>query len=144
MVGRIRKLTISAMTVGMSFRERFDQVIQRLVIYSQVFRKYPFCHSFPERSLSYNGRYCGLCARCTTMYSGGLLAILSFPVWSDSVSTLTGLLVGFLLITPAGIDGTTQMFGSRESNNKLRVTTGLLLGIGIPMICWWGIQMITG
>lgn len=118
--------------------------IEKIIVYSQVFRKYPFCHSLPERSLSYNGRYFGLCARCTTMYSGGLLAILSFPVWSGGIPDSYTLLVGLLLITPAGIDGTTQMFGSRESNNKLRVTTGLFLGLGIPLICWWGLRVITG
>jgi uncharacterized membrane protein len=118
--------------------------IEKIILYSQVFRKYPFCHSLPERSLSYNGRYFGLCARCTTMYFGGLLAILSFPVWSGGITLGHTLLIGLLLITPAGIDGTTQMFGSRESNNKLRVVTGLFLGLGIPLVCWWGLRVIIG
>lgn len=118
--------------------------IEKIILYSQVFRKYPFCHSLPERSLSYNGRYFGLCARCTTMYFGGLLAILSFPVWSGGITLGHTLLIGLLLITPAGIDGTTQMFGSRESNNNLRVVTGLFLGLGIPLVCWWGLRVIIG
>jgi len=76
------------------------------------------------------------------MYAGGILIILLFPLWSGLISGLSALLVGVVLIVPAGIDGTTQMFGSRESNNKLRVITGLPLGIGIPMICWWGIGVL--
>ena len=78
------------------------------------------------------------------MYFGGLLAILSFPVWSGGITLGHTLLIGLLLITPAGIDGTTQMFGSRESNNKLRVVTGLFLGLGIPLVCWWGLRVIIG
>lgn len=131
------------MTVVMKFKEVINNMVERSIIFSQMFRNYPLCHSIPERSLSYNGRYCGLCARCTTMYLGGLLAILLFPTWNDSIPAINGLLTGLLLITPAGIDGTVQMFGSRESNNRLRVTTGFLLGIGIPMICWWGLKIIT-
>jgi uncharacterized membrane protein len=76
------------------------------------------------------------------MYFGGILSILSFPVWSGLLPNLSGILFAMLLITPAGIDGTTQMLGSRESNNKLRLITGLLLGFGIPMICWWGLRII--
>ncbi|MGQ3331219.1 DUF2085 domain-containing protein [Halorubrum sp. FL23] len=118
--------------------------IEYIFVISQKLRSYPFCHSLPKRSLCYNGRYFGLCARCTTMYFGGLLAILSFPVWSGGISINYILFIGLLLITPAGIDGTTQMFGSRESNNKLRVTTGFFLGLGIPILCWGGLRVITG
>ena len=35
-----------------------------------------------------------------------------------------------LLILPMAIDGTTQMFGWRESTWELRVITGVLFGLG--------------
>jgi len=76
------------------------------------------------------------------MYTGGILTVLLFPLWSELISGLFALLIGIILIAPAGIDGTTQMFGKRESNNRLRVVTGLSLGIGIPMICWWGVSTL--
>lgn len=142
MGGKTQKQIITVMTAVMNYRQVADQIIEWIIIYSQIFRKYPFCHSLPARSLHYNGRYCGLCARCTTMYLGGILTTLSFPLWNAKVTAAGGLMIGVLLITPAGIDGTTQMFTKRESNNKFRVATGFLLGIGIPLICWWGINTL--
>lgn len=100
---------------------------------SQKLRLYPFCHSRPDRSFRYKGRYFGLCARCTTMYATGLLTLLISPIWSDLVPPHTALILGTLFLVPGGVDGTTQMVGSRESTNKLRATTGALLGIGVVL-----------
>lgn len=110
--------------------------IEKLFKYSQVFRSYPLCHSFPERSFSYQGRYFGLCARCTTMYLGGVITLLTFPFWVNSLSPFSAFWGGCTLLIPGGIDGVTQMFGERESNNEIRAVTGFLLGIGIVLVSY--------
>jgi len=43
-------------------------------------------------------------------------------------------LISFLLLIPAGFDGLTQLFGFRESNNYLRLITGLLGGLGLAIL----------
>ena len=44
------------------------------------------------------------------------------------------LIFATLLIIPTAIDGLTQLFEYRESNNVLRFITGLIGGIGIGII----------
>jgi uncharacterized membrane protein len=111
-------------------------VLDKIFKLSQALRQYPLCHSNPTRSFWYHGRYFGLCARCTTMYIGGLIAFLTFPVWNGMLSSVVSLTLGSLLLVPGGIDGTTQMFGSRESNNSIRAITGFALGVGFPLIMY--------
>ncbi|MFY4815846.1 DUF2085 domain-containing protein [Halorubrum sp. Atlit-26R] len=108
-------------------------VLEKVFRLSQLLRSYPFCHSRPERSFCYHGRYFGLCARCTTMYLGGLLTILAFPAWNHLLSPFQTFAIGAVCLFPGGIDGTTQMFGNRESNNTLRAITGFFLGIGVVL-----------
>jgi len=67
------------------------------------------------------------------MYFAGVLMILTFPLRDELLSPTLSIILGAGLLLPGGIDGTTQMFGNRESNNLLRVATGLLLGVGIVL-----------
>jgi len=67
------------------------------------------------------------------MYFAGSLMILSFPFRGELLSPILSTMFGAALLLPGGIDGTTQMFGNRESNNLLRVVTGLLLGVGVVL-----------
>lgn len=103
---------------------------------NKLFRPYPFCHSRPDRALSYKGQYFGLCARCTGMYTSGILTLIMMVFWGSSLSPGTSILVGSLLLIPSGIDGTTQLFGERESTNSLRIFTGLLLGVGVVLMAY--------
>jgi uncharacterized membrane protein len=38
------------------------------------------------------------------------------------------------MIIPVLLDGLTQFFGFRESNNALRFTTGLIAGLGLGIL----------
>ncbi|MDL0139618.1 DUF2085 domain-containing protein [Halobacterium salinarum] len=105
---------------------------------NKFLRPYPLCHSRPDRSLSYRGRYFGLCARCTGMYTSGILTVLVTLVWSLPLNPEPSLILGGILLIPGGIDGFTQLLGKRESTNRLRIITGLLLGVGI-VLCIMGI-----
>jgi len=67
------------------------------------------------------------------MYIGGLLTILTFPLWNAPLSSFQTLVIGAVFLLPGGVDGTTQMLGDRESNNRLRAITGLVLGAGVVL-----------
>jgi len=101
---------------------------------NRLFRPYPLCHSLPQRSFCYHGRYFGLCARCSAMYFSGFLMILLFPVRQGLISPVISFLIGIIFIIPTAIDGITQFRGLRESTNTLRVITGILLGIGAVLV----------
>ena len=75
------------------------------------------------------------------MYLGGLLAILTAPLW-NILSPRLSIIVGFLFLIPTAIDGTTQMFGERESTNRLRSITGFILGVGTVMICYGAVTVL--
>ena len=78
------------------------------------------------------------------MYLGGLLTILAFPLWNSPLSSLQTLVIGAVFLLPGGIDGTTQMFGDRESNNRLRALTGFVLGIGVVLFLHGAVFLTIG
>ena len=87
------------------------------------------CAQIPSHSFYIFGHQLGLCARnfsiYTAMFLGSLLFVLSkkrfpgIPWW-----------VWILMILPMALDGTSQMFGLRESTWYIRVITGALFGLG--------------
>lgn len=91
------------------------------------------CHRKPERSFFYKGHQFPVCARCTGFYISGIASIIFFRYFYLPYN-LTSLIIGIILLIPTAIDGTTQLFEMRESNNTLRFVTGILGGIGLIMI----------
>ena len=88
--------------------------------------EFVFCHRKPERSFFYKGKQFPLCARCTGIYAAYLtLPIFTFSIWQP------GVLISLLLIFPAVLDGLTQAYFNRESNNILRLITGIFAGAGV-------------
>jgi uncharacterized membrane protein len=87
------------------------------------------CHRNPEKSIPFFGLEKYLCARCLGLSFGGSLGLIlnyldiSFP-----------LIPATFLLVPMLIDGFSQAFRLRESNNILRLVTGFLFGLGIPTI----------
>ena len=98
------------------------------------------CHRKPERSFFINGHQFPVCSRCTGFYTG-LLAYLIFIRFYPLTYDLNLFILSIILLIPVSIDGFTQFFGLRESNNPLRFTTGFIGGIGliifIKMIMKW-------
>ena|ERR1022692_3111677 len=84
------------------------------------------CHRKPERSFFWKGKQFPVCARCTGVYIG----CLTLPVFLFSTFTLN-IWWTLVLIIPTLLDGWTQAFFKRESNNVIRVTTGIFAGVGM-------------
>lgn len=87
------------------------------------------CAQIPAHSFYIFGHQLGLCERnfsiYTSMFIGSLIFVLTkkrmrgIPWW-----------FWILMMVPMALDGTTQMFGWRESDWILRVVTGTLFGAG--------------
>jgi len=87
------------------------------------------CAQIPSHSFYVMGHQLGLCARNFSIYASMFLVSLAFVL---SKKRLPGIpwWVWVLMMLPMAIDGTTQMFGLRESTWYLRVITGTLFGVG--------------
>jgi uncharacterized membrane protein len=87
------------------------------------------CAQIPSHSFYMFGHQFGLCARNLSIYSSMFLGSLIFVLSKKRIPGIPWWL-WVLLILPMAIDGTTQMFGLRESTWELRVLTGTLFGLG--------------
>ena len=87
-----------------------------------IFKWIP-CHRKIERSIRFGSFVFPLCARCTAILVGYLFLPITFIFQSIFVWWHIP-----LLMLPLLIDGYTQKWKWRESNNVLRFITGLLFG----------------
>ncbi len=84
-----------------------------------------FCHRLPERSLTIFGYTMPLCARCTGIVIGSIMAlILAY------LNIIFSTIIYLMFLIPLIIDGVTQSLKYRTSNNLLRLTTGIIFGVG--------------
>ncbi len=91
------------------------------------------CHRIPDRTFDIRGHYFPVCARCTGFYIGAFSYYIY--VYFVYVQYTTILIIFAILMTiPTVLDGVTQLIGSRDSNNILRLLTGLIGGIGLAII----------
>ena len=91
------------------------------------------CHRMPERSFFFRGHQFPVCARCTGFYiTLFMYFVYAYFFYIDYNIYLISFAI--LLLLPSFIDGLTQLFELRESNNALRFITGLIGGIGLGII----------
>lgn len=85
----------------------------------------PLCHGMASRSLEMFGTLMPICARCTGVYLGMLVGILTFAAmpWIEGRLLKPMMLIA---LVPIAVDGVTQALGFRESTNALRVVTGFV------------------
>ena len=86
------------------------------------------CHQKAERSFFINDNQMPFCSRCTAIWLGlaiGLGFMIFYKIKLDG-KFLILILIG---LVPIGIDGVGQLFDFWESNNIIRLTTGLLIGV---------------
>ncbi len=84
------------------------------------------CHRKPERSFFYKGRQFPVCARCTGIHIG----YMAYPFLLFKIIWFS-FPMAVLLMLPTTIDGLTQAYLNRESNNWLRAITGFCAGVGL-------------
>jgi uncharacterized membrane protein len=90
---------------------------------------YFFCHRLEERCIKIGNHTSFLCARCTGLVVGVGLAVMLF-----ALNVILPLYALGLICLPLLIDGFTQAFNLRKSNNPLRFTSGILFAIGMILI----------
>ena len=90
-------------------------------------KKYCSCHQLPERSFFLGGYQFPLCARCTGIAIGHIVAFIFSPFVTIkySISVLT---------IPLIIDGTIQYFSAYESTNLKRIISGFLYGFAFTSL----------
>ncbi len=91
------------------------------------------CHQHADRSFFIAGNQMPYCARCTGIFLG--LAIGFFVAAFFRVRV--GFFFYFLAILPLGLDGFIQLITSYESNNFMRLWTGLMVGIFSAMLFFY-------
>lgn len=94
---------------------------------SLFFALHAICAQIPSHSFYLFGHQLGLCERNLAIYGSLFLGSLAFVVTKKRLPDIPWWL-WLLLILPMALDGTTQMFGWRESTWALRVITGTLFG----------------
>jgi uncharacterized membrane protein len=91
-----------------------------------------FCHRRKDRSIRISGYTFPLCARCTGLWLGFVMGLLV------RVAGLhMPLIFVFAFMLPLAVDSLTQLAGYRESNNRLRLLSGVLFGIATNMLFFW-------
>ena len=91
------------------------------------------CHRIPDRTFSIRGHYFPVCSRCTGFYIAAFsyfIFVYFFYVQYTSIL----IFIAIMMIIPTFLDGFTQLLGSRESNNILRLLTGLIGGVGLAIL----------
>ena len=87
------------------------------------------CHQMYERSFTFRGYQLPVCARCTGIFIGHLIAIF---LWIMKVRISSSICA--LLIFIMACDGFLQLFKIKESTNIRRLMTGILAGVGYIFI----------
>jgi uncharacterized membrane protein len=90
------------------------------------------CGQIPSHSPYICGHQCGLCFRCTAIYSTLFITSAVFVFTKKSIQGISWWMLG-LLTLPMAWDGITQLFGLRESTTALRLLTGALFGLGCAL-----------
>jgi len=99
------------------------------------------CHQMPERSFYLFGEQLGLCHRMAALHGFFFLfGMLYIPVRRRLKSLPTWLAVVYCL--PLAIDGTTQLFGWRESTWELRVATGAFFALSAVWYMYPHLELI--
>ncbi|MFH0862846.1 MAG: DUF2085 domain-containing protein [Candidatus Altiarchaeota archaeon] len=89
------------------------------------------CHQLPDRSLVFGGIPMPVCARDAGIYVGAAAGFATVLL-KNRPKFLSSIKMVALATAPIALDGITQtVLLMRESNNVLRLATGLIFGLGI-------------
>ena len=96
------------------------------------------CAQIPSHSFYIFGHQLGMCERNFSIYASMFIGSLIFVLSKKRIPGIPWW-IWVLMILPLALDGTTQMFGWRESTWELRVLTGTLFGLGNV---WFALPLI--
>ena len=100
-------------------------------------KKYCNCHQLPERSFFFKEYQFPLCARCTGIAVGHIIAFILSPFIKIKYSVS-------ILTIPLIIDGLIQYFTTYESTNVKRVISGFLYGFAFTSLMLRFVKLIIG
>lgn len=96
------------------------------------------CHQLHERTIIICGDYLPVCARCTGIYLSIFISFIFLFCWKriSANKPLTILSIIFITICFSFLmfDGVTSYIKIRETTNFLRILSGSLMGIGLPIL----------
>jgi len=104
----------------------FYSVVSAIFIDSILIHRLWDCHRLPERSFFLRGRQLHVCARCTGIITGLILSILIVPLVMLQINFWPAFLGASIILA---VDGLSQLFKWRQSNNLLRFATGAIFGL---------------
>jgi len=96
------------------------------------------CHQLPDRSLTYGDMVFPVCARDTGIYAGiftsFIFIMLARRLKAQKPLKLAAAVVMVLLMAPMMADGALSYAGVMDTNNAVRLFTGLFFGLPIPFL----------
>ena len=95
-----------------------------------IYKTFSFlCHQLPERSFHLAGQQFAVCSRCTGIYAGFTMAILTHPLFRSLRKPETPRIIWlFASALPLALDFSLTYFGIWQNNHFTRFTSGALLG----------------
>ena len=122
----VGSIAVVAMIVGAPLAQTSGHNSLALAIYGAFSH---FCHQIPERSFFVAGHQFAVCARCTGLYAGIMVATVCYPLIRSLGRTDTPQRRGlFVAAAPLAIDFGLTFFGLWENTHLSRFSTGALLG----------------
>ncbi len=107
-----------------------EKILIALFVDNVLLAKYWRCHQLSERSFFVRGRQFHICARCTGIFTGYIFSLIFLILAGGKVITI--FIICALIMA---LDGFTQLWELRESNNILRFITGFGFGLTFPAFC---------
>jgi uncharacterized membrane protein len=126
-------LVFAALSVPFLSYFGFDAISKQI-----FFALHMVCAQIPSHSFYIFGHQLGMCERNFSIYASMFVGSLIFVLSKKRIPGIPWWL-WILMILPMAIDGTTQMFGLRESTWELRVLTGTLFGLANV---WFALPLI--
>lgn len=104
-------------------------------VWKMMQNKEMLCHRKRERCYSFmRDKEWRICTRCLCINIGiALFPLVLYIVKQWDVSLFLLMVLSIVMQAPMIIDGMTQKFKKRKSNNFLRTVTGLISGIGLSI-----------
>lgn len=96
------------------------------------------CHQLPQRSFYINNLQLPICTRCTGIYLSFFIGCIYMTfkkrLTVDKPISLFVVSVIAVGIIPMAVDGLSSYLGFRESNNLIRIVTGVFAAFGLPAL----------